>query len=239
MDDDIERRKKLIFDRVGAEGLEILRQSGIDIDSAVTEILQEQEDERQKLELQAEFPTVSDMMTSELAYRSGKIEDALGQEYARRLKLIGFDDEQIRSLYDQESLITLGEGLRGHRKQPWVRRYFIMPNSTPENMPKPEELTLSELIIITDDANAAFSRDHHILPDEAWAALCIAACSAPYTEARYAKAFNERVERLGWSKEQGSAYIRNECMLTERLKWGDHNNPAWIEETTDLKQFKR
>ena len=179
-------------------------------------------------------------MTSELAYKSASPEDLCGQEFTRRLRGIGLTDKQVSSLYQTEQLILSVDGKLGEdRKQPWVRRYFIMPDSTPETMSEKGLLTLSELISITDDANSAFWRDHHVLSEQAWAALCIAACCAQYTEARYALGFNERTEKFGWSKAQSGAYTKNECLLTERLKWGNHDNPAWTPETCDLKQYQR
>lgn len=239
MDDRIEQRRQFIYGQVGEEALNLLRESGLDIDNAVTNILREQEQKRDKLEVQAEFGTVEDIMTSELVYRSNSPDDVFGREYSRRLHLIGLDDNQIKSLHQVESLILSTGSMSEHRKQPWVRRYFIMPDSTPESMPKVGEMTLSELILITDDANSAFWRDHHVLPEKAWQALCVAACCAQYTEARYAYGFNARTEKLEWSKAQSGAYTKNECLLTERLKWGNHEDPAWTPETTDLKKYQR
>ena len=57
--------------------------------------------------------------------------------------------------------------------------------------------------------------------------------------AKYALAFKERVKNMGWSEEQDRAYTRNECMITERLKWGTDDKPAWTEETTNLESYKR
>ncbi|MDD5192133.1 MAG: hypothetical protein PHH54_00850 [Candidatus Nanoarchaeia archaeon] len=239
MENKIEARKKFIYEQVGEEAIKLLKESGLNIDNAVTNILREQEEQREKLEAQAEFGTVEDIMTSELVYKSKSTEDVFGKEYSRRLYLIGLDDNQIKGLHQVESLILSTGSMSEERKQPWVRRYFIMPDSTPEKMPKVGEMTLSELILITDDANSAFWRDHHVLSGEAWQALCIAACCAQYTEARYAYGFNARTEKLGWSKAQSGAYTKNECLLTERLKWGHHENPAWTPETTNLEQFKR
>ena len=235
--DDIEERKKFIYERLGEKGLEILRKAGIDIDAGVIAILEEQKEESERLSLAAGTPTLRDYMTSELVHRSLIPDEVLGKEYARRLRLIGLSDEQIQSLYYQESLISATGSLREQKEQPWVRRYFIFPSSTPETMPKPEELTLSELILITDDATSAYFRDHHIASGEAWQAICIAAGIVEHTEARYAKAFKERVKGLGWSEAQDLAYTRNECLLTERLKWGMHGDQAWTEETTDLKKY--
>lgn len=239
MDDRIGQRRQFIYGQVGEDAINFLRESGLDIDNAVTNILREQEQQRDKLEAQAEFGTVEDIMTSELVYRSNSPEDVFGREYSRRLHLIGLNDDQIGKIHQVESLVLSTESMAEQRKQPWVRRYFIMPDSTPESIPKVGEMTLSELILITDDANSAFWRDHHILPERAWQALCVAACCAQYTEARYAHAFNARAEKLGLSKAQSGAYTKNECLLTERLKWGHHENPAWTPETTDLKKYQR
>ena len=71
-------------------------------------------------------------------------------------------------------------------------------------------------------------------------AVCKAAAQAySFGGAQYGLAFNDRTEKLGWSKEQNGAYTRNECLLTERLKWGHHEKPAWTTESTNLEQFKR
>jgi len=234
MEDKIEAGRKFVYEQIGEDALQILRESGLDIDAAVTNIIKEQEEQRERLETQAEFGTIEDIITSELVYRSNSPEDVFGREYSRRLNLIGLDENQIRGLYQVESLVLSTDSMAEHRKKPWVRRYFIMSDSTPENMPKVGEMTLSELILITDDANSAFWRDHHVLPEKAWQALCIAACCAQYTEAKYAHAFNARTEKLEMSKAQSGAYTKNECLLTERLKWGSHENPAWTPETTDI-----
>jgi len=241
MDEDIEARKRFIYEQVGEEALNILKNSGLDTDKAVTNLLKVQKARERELEAQAKFRTVDDIMTSELVYRSQKLEDIYGKEYSKRLQLIGLDKNQVNQTYSQEKLILSSEiGIfQGQREEPWARRYFIVQGVTKDNLPKPGQFTLSELIAITDDANAAFWRDHHFLSEETWGALCIAACCAQYTEARYAYAFKERVKSLGWSKEQDGSYTKNECLLLERLKWDRHENPAWTHESTDLKQFKR
>ena len=240
MDDEIEARKNFIYEQVGEEALKILKDSGLDIDAGVTKILREQEEQGVKLEMQAKFGTVEDMMSSELVYKSGSLDDVFGKEYARRLDLIGLEEKQIRGSYQIERLILSVDGkLSEDREQPWVRRYFIMPDSTPETMPEKGLLTLSELILITDDASAAFARNHHVLSGEAWSAVCMAAAQAhSYGGAQYAMTFKDRVKKFGWSEKQDGAYTRNECLLTERLKWGYTEDPAWTEESTDLAQFK-
>jgi hypothetical protein len=235
---DLESQKKFILEQLGEEGFKILSGSGINVDLAITKVLQAQNIRQKGLEALADSGDVVNIATSELAYKSSSLNDVYGQEFTRRLKGIDLTDKQVCNLYQTEQLILSADSkLTEERKQPWVRRYFIMHNSTPENIPEKGFLTLSELIFITDDANSAFFRDHGVLPDKAWSALCIAACCANYTEARYALGFNERTEKFGWSKAQSSAFTKNECLLTERLKWGHHNNPAWTPETSELGQY--
>jgi len=74
-------------------------------------------------------------------------------------------------------------------------------------MPEKGLLTLSELILITDDASAAFTRDHHVLSGDAWAAVCITAVqTSSQCGAQYAMAFKERVKKFGWSEVQDTAF---------------------------------
>jgi hypothetical protein len=242
MEDKIEARRRFIYEQVGDDALQMLRDSGLNVDSAVTNILRQQEKQREDLETQAEYGTIGDIMTSELIRRSGRIDDVFGKEYSRRLSLIGFEENQINSLYEQENLILSCDiGIfQPHREQPWVRRYFFVEGVKENDLPKFGFFTLSELILITDDANSTYIRDHEVLSPETWGAVCKAAIQAhSFGGAQYALAFNDRTERLGWSKEQIGAYSKNECLLTERLKWGHHNNPAWTSESTNLDQFKR
>ncbi len=237
---DAEETKRVILGQIGEQALNALRESGIDVDSAITKILEERAKQQKGLEAQAESGDINNMMTSELAYKSSSPEDAYGLEFARRLRGIGLTDAQVSSSYHIEQLILSVDGqLSEDRKQPWARRYFLMHDSSPEKLPKKEFLTLSELILITDDANSAFVRDHEVLPEDAWVAVCIAACCAEYTEARYAYEFEGRAEKLGWSKSQRGAYTRNECLLTDRLKWGNGDRPAWTPETCDLGLYQK
>jgi len=242
MEDKIEARKRFIYEQVGEEALEMLRESGLDIDAGVTKILKEQKEQRERLEVQAEFGTIGDIITSELVWKSGRPDDVFGKEYVRRLGLMGLNEDQTKGLYEQEKLILSCDiGIfQPHREQPWVRRYFFTEGVKESDLPKFGQLTLSELILITDDASSAYTRDHHVLSPETWGAVCKAAVQAhSFGGAQYALAFNDRTEKLGWSKEQNGAYTRNECLLTERLKWGSTDKPAWTEEGTDLAQFKR
>jgi|TARA_B100001971_G_C18058900_1_gene466838 hypothetical protein len=242
MEDRVEQRRKFLYDQVGEDAFQVLRDSGLDVDAAVTNILQQQEEQTDMLETQAEFGTIDDIMTSELVYRSNRLDDVYGKEYTRRLNLMGLNGDKINGLYEQENLILSCDlGIfQLHRGQPWVRRYFFVEGVKEDDLPEFGQMTLSELILITDDAGSAFSRDHEVLSAETFNAVCKAAPQAhSYGGAQYAFAFKDRAQKLGCSPEQEDAYAKNECLLTERLKWGYHENPAWTSETTDLEQFKR
>ncbi|MFH1133765.1 MAG: hypothetical protein V1735_04690 [Nanoarchaeota archaeon] len=236
----IEDHKESIKRQLGDETLDVLRTHGIDVDAAIRRVLEGQASQKARLDAKARKGDVRDMMTSELTYRAEALTDPYGQEYLRRLRLIGLSDDQVTQVYSVEQVIlSVQTVLPDERKQPWVRRIFLTTGSTPDTLPEKRLLTLSELVLITDDANGTFLPAYHVFSDTAWTALCIAACCAPYAEARYAKEFEERTTKLGWSEAQCGAYSRNECFLLERLKWGMGNPPAWTPETCDLRQYQR
>ncbi len=237
---DIEKRKKEILAKLGPE-IQILKEAGMDVDERIDTILKQQEAAAAMRDLKTAVPTPDNSMTSELVYRSEKLESFFGNEYARRLNLLGLSNEQIKELYEQESQIISGSpNLDAQRQGAWVRRSFIDNNTTPETLPKPEELTLSELILITDDANYVVTSCglRSQLPPKAFEALRLTAASRG-GEGCYIHVFYDRRQALGWSQPQYSAFIRNESLLTEKFKWGRHNNPAWVGETTDLKKYER
>lgn len=242
MEDPIEQRRKLIIDNIGEKMVQSMRDVGLDIDGAITNILQRQEQQREQLDTRAECGALEDTMTSELVYRSRGFDDVYGREYKKRLSLLHFNGESIKELYDQEKLIlSYGIGIfQPDRRRPWTRRYFFREGITQGDLPQSGQLTLSELILITDDASSAYIRDHHVLSAGSFSAVCKAAIQAQsFGGAHYAFAFNDRTEISGWSEEQNSAYTKNECLLTERLKWGYHETPAWTIETTTLEQYKQ
>lgn len=242
MEDNIEQRRKSIIDEMGEKTVQSMRNAGLDIDGAITRILQQREQQRIQREAQAECGTLEDTMTSELVYWSRSLDDVFGREYKKRLSLLNCNDESVKKLYEQEKLIlSYGIGIfQQDRRKPWVMRHFFREGIAEKDLPQSGQLTLSELLLITDDASSAYVRGHEVLSQETFAAVCKAAVqSHSFGGAQYALAFNERTEKLGWSPEQNRAYTKNECLLTGRLKWGHHEKPAWTIETTSLAQYKR
>jgi len=237
-----EQRKKQICQKVGDEALNILKKSGIDVDKAINQILLEQQEQQNKNREELSKGLLENALTSELVYKSKDPRDDYAKEHLRRLSAIGFNQAKAEKIYEIEKIILSVDPENNKvpfRERHWVGRYFIFPESTPETMPEKEFMTLSELLIITDDANSAFFRDHKFIEGKAWDALCMAAITAKYTKGIYAIHFEERTEKLGWSREQTRAYTRNEFLLTERLKWNMHQNPAWTPQTCDLGLYKK
>lgn len=238
MTDEIQRRKKFIKDRVGKETLDILKEAGLNVDDAMDKIIGNRIAKEKETKSQTDIPRIDNFMTSELVYWSKNPEDIYGKEYARRLDSIGFNQEKISGLYVNDQKILSSKEDK-QRKSSWAQRYYLIDSITPETLPESKEMALSELIVITDDANAAFFRDHEWLPEKAWKALCIASIQAEYCEGRYNTELVQRTVKKDWSNEQVNAYARNECLLIERLKWGMHKNPAWTKETTDLSRYRK
>lgn len=238
--EELEARKRSIRERLGKEAEDALRELGINLDDALTRVLGKQMQEEEARALERSIPITSNMMTSELVYCSASPEDLFGRAYVARLKSIDFDDAQIKVFYQGDvSILARGRDKFG-RAEPWAGRYFFRQGTKKEDLPSSDELTLSELVLITDDATAAFTRDHHWLSPETWNAVCEAALQmAESGGTKYTFALRARVQALGWSREQEDAYTRNESMLTERLKWGYHDRPAWTQETTRLELYKR
>ncbi len=236
---DAEAHKQFVLNQLGPAAVRILEGHGIDVDSALTRILTGKARQEAVRDAALAVPQVQNAMTSELAYLSQSLDDSFGKEFFRRLSLIGLSVESINSLYHQEKIMS-ALGMAQERGQPWVKRYFFIDGITEKQLPKQEELTLSELILITDDATSAYVRDHHQLSTETWAAVFNAAVqTAESGGAKYAYALRDRVTKLGWSREQEGAFVKNESLLTERLKWGYHERPAWTAETTKLDLYKR
>lgn len=232
---DTSERIAFIRNMLGDQAAGILRGYGINVDDAITRVVIEQDRAREARELQAAHPSLGDFMTSELVYKSASIEDPLGREYVRRMTSIGFDNTKAASLYAVELVVLSGDLQREQRQQPWATRYFFANGFKLEHLPKKEQVSMSEMVLITDDAESAYFRDHHSLDPDAWHAVCYAAISAiAMGGAQYAYALRARVEALGWTRPQENAFTRNESLLTERLKWGKHENPAWTPATTAI-----
>ncbi len=234
---ELEKATKTVKDNVGKDALKILEESGLNVNSAIGNILSEKikrEETGKKAFLQT--PREETSLTSELVYLMDRNKkDVFYSELQRRLTLLNLSTMQ-RAEYIHSELEALDTRKQNPSKNDrWTTKYFIVQGTTKEDLLKPEECTLSEIITIFDDADAAWVRDHHWLADETMKAIkyVLAGKEGKYslrTSPYYAE-FDSRVGKLGWKEPQSNSYIKNECMLTSRWKWHYDDNPAWQENT--------
>jgi hypothetical protein len=161
---------------------------------------------------------MNDRMTTELLFFQDK---ECRNEVARRLKIVGLSEEQIGGFIAREEKIVSNSSICGPQKL--ATHIWITHSSTVESLPQPQSLSSSEIVTLVDDAIAARARDHEVLPDLAFAAVSAVLCS----ESQFQQELIRRFGELGLADEQMGIFIRNECMITERLKWSMHSKIAW------------
>ncbi len=152
------------------------------------------------------------LLTTELIDLAKDYNDLFGTEYNRRMKLLNLTTAQIEKLYVEEKNL-LENNIK--KRTPWIENCFIFRNR--ETLPNHDDLTLTELITITDDAN--YEAAHHRgMNDKKWEAVATAA--AIYNlEAKYLKALKERTQKMGWTEEQFKKYANNEFIILGKWKW--------------------
>lgn len=222
----IEDEKKFLLEQLGADAIAALEGIGLNVDEAVTSVLLDKyagqaELSRKDRLLDLKKLAIEDLLTSELCYLSGLpgANPAYREELERRLALLGLTPEQAQefTLIDQEAL---------ERKDPHQRAegvgvsIYVFGDTTMESLPSPDQCLTSELVAIIDDAGAAIARDHTWLPPEAYAAAAYASGSftgqSPYNDELVA-----RFSRMGLGEDKFGPFIRDECLILGREKWGD------------------
>lgn len=234
---ELEERVKRVKKQVGDDCLKILEQEGINTDAAIERVLSEQILKENALQERREGGPIDgnvalDCLTSELIFLMNENDD-FEKELKRRFDLLGLSKKQSADLIKKEKQILTT--LERPRKR-WAGHYFLIEGVKKEDLPSPQELTLSELILIVDDANAAWVRDHEWLCEETFAAVSYVIGNKK-EGSPYHNEFLSRLKTLDFTEDQAGppnqvgSFIRNECMILERLKWGHHSNPAWQKST--------
>lgn len=171
---------------------------------------------------------LKDCMTSELLFQAMKEncneeeKKSYIDEYEKRLRMMELSDEQIAG-FRQLDETAINNGCYMLKEILLTSKPMITSSSTLDSI-KLENCTLSELVYLTDDANAAAVRDHEWLPKEAWALVCEYALRGK-AKAEYER--QERMEKMGITKEQGNIFVRNECKIAQRIRWKMTNDLAW------------
>jgi hypothetical protein len=229
---ELEKATKAVKDGVGKDALKLLEESGLNVNSAIGNILSEKikkEETGKKAFLQT--PREETSLTSELVYLMDRNKNDIFQsELQRRLALLNLSTMQKAEYVHSELEALDTRRTKPSRDDRWTVKYFIFQGTTKEDLLKPEECTLSEIITIFDDADAARVRDHHWLADETMKAIKYVLIGKEGRSPYYAE-FDSRVGKLGWKDPQHNSYVKNECMLTSRWKWHYDDAPAWQENT--------
>lgn len=170
---------------------------------------------------------IRDCMTSELLFQAmkGSIDEKATflSEYERRLKMMRLTYEQIAKFREaDERAITKGcyiklDTLLG--KEPLIKAGMNVNSIQVQNC------TFSELVYLTDEANAVYVRDHHWLPAETWGLVCKHALSVGICQAAWEN--RNRMKEIGLTEEQENIFVRNECQITKRLRWHYSEDMAW------------
>jgi hypothetical protein len=221
---ELEDRKAFILGQLGQTEKDVLAEMGIGVDDAVERVLYEKIEAEAKLSRKAPLLDlkrlpIEDLMTSELSLMAGaeNSDSKYKAELERRLALLGLTQEQVNQF------VAIDEAAI-QKKDPHIRMEgigistYFFANTTIESLPPVDTCMTSELVAIVDDANSAFTRDHHWLSDTAFAAVGMA-CGR-FSKSQYLEEFQRRFDEMGLSQEQRGLFIRNECLISEREKWG-------------------
>ena len=227
---ELEKATKLVKGSLGEDAEKILEDHGIDVNSAISNILSEKiERERTAARAFLQTPREETSLTSELVYlMRGK--DAYRSELQRRLDLLNLSAMQ-RAAYIKSDLEALDtRKFKPPEEERWTTKIYLMQGTKKEDLLKPEECTLSETVSIVDDANAAWWRDHHWLGDDTMKAVGYV-LTGEKGKSPYFNEFLSRVNNWDLKEPQWGSYIKNDCMLLECWKWNYNENPAWQEST--------
>ena len=173
--------------------------------------------------------SLEDRMTSELVYLSSSLGDKFGREYKKRLGLINFNPEDIRNLYDQEKItLEKDQEMIHQRYVQWVIREDL--TLAPPKIPNPSLLTLSELILITNNENIEELENCGVNQARAWQALH-ALANQNDNGAIYSQVYDLRTDTLRFSNSQKRAFAGKAVK-------GYNNNRVWTSESTNLADYK-
>lgn len=172
---------------------------------------------------------LQDCMTSELLFQAMKanIDDSDKElflaEYERRLRMMELTDEQIIKFRElDENAINRGCYIK---KDVLLATEPLIKTGMDENSIKLENCTFSELVYLTDDANAAYVRDHYWLPEKTWDLVCQHALSFGISKAAWET--RNRMKSIELKIENENIFVRNECKITKRLRWYYSEELAW------------
>lgn len=247
-----EDEKQFILNRLGADAKRMLEGVGINVEGAIEKVLEEKEWQfevtrgKQLIELKS-LPT-PDILTSELVQLCALPGDnsEYSQELQRRLSLLELTNKQ-KEMFIALDLEALGKKDPQFRQEALAVGYHILDSTTIETLPNPSSCLTSELIMVVDDANATLFRDHHWLSDEVAAAVYFARGEFRFDKEKtgwvldkkgpYIEESERRFDLIGLEEWQRRSFVRNECLITGRAKWGYRpEQKSWTPESMARKE---
>ena len=160
-------------------------------------------------------------LTSELIFLGGTANKI---ELFRRLNLLKLTEEQQTNLIASEENILKASGGLGTGL--WAKHNYIDSSTTKETLPSEKNMTLSELILMVDDALGCRAREHETLPDPAFEAICHIVGNSE-VPSPYDGELRARFRDLGLNQGQVGHFIVNESLIINRLKWNISDEKAW------------
>jgi hypothetical protein len=160
------------------------------------------------------IPT-EDVLTSELIqmWATPGVDRKYGAELEYRFSLLGLTDDQKKAF--------LASDLKAlSKKDPHIAGQALSTNrwdfSSINNLPKVDSCTASELVSVIDAANAAWTYDHEWVSDDSIGAIGLAMSA----NGQFHKDLMKRFNLMGLVERQWRSFIKNECLITSRAKWG-------------------
>ena len=172
---------------------------------------------------------ITNCMTSELLYEALKAnanyaeKHAFIEEYKRRLKIMGLTNEQMVEFRKMDE-VAINNGCYINLFELFAKQPFIKPDMT-ENSINLRNCTFSELVYLTDDANADYASSSTDFHQSAWQLICKHALE--YGICLSAFEVHQRMKSIGISLMQESIFIGNECLIVQRLRWKTTSVLAW------------
>jgi hypothetical protein len=159
-----------------------------------------------------------DRLTSELIFLGG---DSNWQELIRRLTFLKLTDEQSAEYIAGEEVILKETGGLGVKL--WAKHIYNGCYSYPEELPDPRKMTLSEIVLLMDEAIVGWAE---WIPAAMRDAVCRIAGIRSYSSP-YDNELRARFHALGFNTEQYISFVANESLIIKRLKWKKKDRQPW------------
>lgn len=205
------------------------------------------------------------VLTSELLLYSTNMMDKYSEEFGRRLESLKLSPTQITDLGKTDMIILEAADytqLSGKDEESRIKcsvlieeRYntpgYFWHNRSPfkyevRELPDPHMLTMSELMLMSEQANAMYNSPQYsdFGENDFYRKLCEIVAYSPSSigtpSGIYYNEFYKRAKRMGWTVEQAFLFWENDFIILKREQWGgypDSYGRPWTDKTTNIQDF--